>query len=387
MSKDRRLVLPGLLLLFALSLPLFLNDFWLQTGLFAMAAAVGAIGLTLLVGVAGQLSLGHSFFAALGAYTYAWTAGEVGGRAAGLGLAPPVALALSGVAAATAGALFSPISSRLRGIYLGLATIGLVFLARHLMVNVEPVTGGFNGRPVEPMSLLGFSFSNADPDFLAIAGVEFQGLHRLWYLFLLVAVLAGWVGRNIKQSRTGRAFANVRDSEAAAAAMGIHTACAKATAFVISSAYAGVAGALLALAYGRIAPDLFGLQLAIDFLVMIVIGGLGSIAGAAAGAVFVVALPLVLTQYSSQIPFLAAPGSGGLDAATLARLLYGAAIVAVLLFLRGGLAGAASRPRHRRTASPPDASGPIPRLPPVASDGELPSSRTGVPTTSKETTA
>ncbi|WP_432194567.1 branched-chain amino acid ABC transporter permease [Streptomyces sp. bgisy027] len=347
-------------LLVALTLPLLLDDFWLQTGLFAMAAAVGAIGLTLLVGVAGQLSLGHAFFAALGAYTYAWTVGDPAGQEAGLGLPPAVALVLAGVVAAVAGGLFSPISGRLRGIYLGLATIGLVFLARHLMVNLETLTGGFNGRTVEPFSVPGFSFSNADPDYLAVAGVEFEGLHRLWYLFLGIAVLSAWLGRNIRASRTGRALANVRDSEVAAAAMGVNVARAKATAFVISSAYAGIAGALMALAYGRIAPDIFGIQLSIDFLVMIVLGGLGSIAGATAGAVFVVALPLVLAQYSSQLPFLAAPGSGGLDASALARLLYGAAIIAVLLFLRGGLAGTASRIRHRRTARQHDTSGPPP---------------------------
>jgi branched-chain amino acid transport system permease protein len=334
--------------LIALALPLRLDDFWLQTGLFAMAAVVGAIGLTLLVGVAGQLSLGHAFFAALGAYVYAWSAGAAGGQAAGLGLPPVLALVLAGVIPAVAGALFSPISGRLRGIYLGLATIGLVFLARHLMVNLDTVTGGFNGRTVAPLAVPGFSFSDADPDYLAIAGVEFRGLHRLWYVFLAIALLAAWVGRNLRSSRTGRALANVRDSEVAAAAMGIHVARAKATAFVISSAYAGMAGALMALAYTRIAPDIFGLQLSIDFLVMIVLGGLGSVGGAAAGAVFVVALPLVLTQYGSDLPFLAAPGASGLDAATLSRLLYGAAIVAVLLFLRGGLAGTVRRARHPR---------------------------------------
>jgi branched-chain amino acid transport system permease protein len=381
----RRLPL-ALALLVAVLLPFLLNDFWLQTGLFAMAAVVGAIGLTLLVGVAGQLSLGHAFFAALGAYTYAWTVGEVGDPAAGLGLPAILGIVLAGVVAALAGALFSPISGRLRGIYLGLATIGLVFLARHLMVNLEAVTGGFNGRSVEPFSVPGFSFSNNDPDFLAVAGVEFEGLHRLWYLFLVVVLLAAWLGRNVKASRTGRALANVRDSEAAAAAMGIHVARAKATAFVISSAYAGIAGALMALAYGRIAPDLFGLQLSIDFLVMIVLGGLGSIAGAAAGAVFVVALPLVLTQYSSELPFLATPGSGGLDGATLARLLYGAAIIAVLLFLRGGLAGAASRLRHRRAPNPPDPSGLPPAPPPTAAPGSSEPAHPGVPTRSKETT-
>ncbi|SFF74724.1 branched-chain amino acid ABC transporter permease [Blastococcus tunisiensis] len=380
----RRLPL-ALGVLVAALLPLLATDFWLQAGLFAMAAVVGAIGLTLLVGVAGQLSLGHAFFAALGAYTYAWTAGEIGGRAAGLGLPPVLALVLAGVVAALAGALFSPISGRLRGIYLGLATVGLVFLARHLMVNLETVTGGFNGRTVAPFAVPGFSFSNSDPDYVAVAGVEFEGLHRLWYLFLAVVLLAAWLGRNLKASRTGRALANVRDSEAAAAAMGVHVARAKVTAFVLSSAYAGIAGALMALAYGRIAPDLFGLQLSIDFLIMIVLGGVGSIAGAAAGATFVVLLPLVLVQYSSELPFLASPGSGGLEAATLARLLYAAAIIAVLLFLRGGLAGAASRLRHRRDHSPPDTGGPPPVPPPDSTDPAP--AHPGVPPRSKETTS
>jgi branched-chain amino acid transport system permease protein len=102
---------------------------------------------------------------------------------------------------------------------------------------------------------------------------------------------------------------------------------------------------MLALAYGRLAPDVFTLTVSVDFLVMIVIGGLGSIGGAMVGALFVTALPLVLTQYSDVLPFLAAPGSGGLDPATLSRLLYGLAIIAVLVLLRGGLAGAFRRLR------------------------------------------
>lgn len=380
-----------LLLAAALLLPLVLNGFWLQTGLFAMSAIVGAIGLTLLVGVAGQLSLGHAFFAAVGAFTYAWLAGETDGPVAGLGLPPLLAIVLAAAAAALVGALFSPIAGRLRGIYLGLATLGLVFLARHLIVNLDDISGGFNGRGVVPFSVPGFSFSNRDPDFLAFAGVEFTGLHRLWYLFLGVALLSAWIASNLKSSRTGRALANVRDGETAAAAMGIHVARAKATAFVISSAYAGVAGVLLALAYTRISPDVFALQLSIDFLVMIVIGGLGSVGGAAAGAVFVAALPLVLTQYSGELPFLTTPGTGGLDAATLARFLYGAAIIAVLLFLRGGLAGALRRIRGRLSTAPPaEPSRPVPHPevpPPGATDGPIHDPHAaGVPISLKETT-
>ena len=210
----------------------------------------------------------------------------------------------------------------------------------------------------------GFSFSNKNPDYLAIAGVEFQGLHRLWYLFLVLTLLAAWLAANLRTSRTGRAWANLRDSETAAAAMGIAVARHKASAFVVSSGYAGLAGALLALAYGRLSPDLFSLTLSVDFLVMIVLGGLGSVGGAVLGALFVTALPLVLAQYSSSLPFLAAPGSGGLDPATLSRLLYGVAIVLVLLFLRGGIAGAVRRLRSRggtpESGAPDDTGGATP---------------------------
>ena len=357
MSEPRTSRLPGriaglVLLLVALALPLVLSDFWLQTGLFVMATAIGAVGLTLLVGVAGQLSLGHAAFAAIGAYVYAWSTGESTTTVSGAGLPPVVGLVLAAVVSALVGAAFSPVAGRLRGIYLGLATLGLVFVVRHLLVNLDQWTGGFTGRSVESFALGGFSFSNESPDYLAVAGVEFEGLHRLWYLFLVLALAACWLAANLRSGRTGRAWANVRDSETAAAAMGIGVARAKASVFVVSSAYAGVAGAMLALAYGRIAPDVFSLTASVDFLVMIVLGGMGSVGGAVVGALFVTALPLVLTQYSSSLGFLAAPGSGGLDPSTAARIVYGLAIIAVLVFLRGGLAGAARRLRHRSSSTP-----------------------------------
>jgi branched-chain amino acid transport system permease protein len=371
------------LLLVALALPLVLSDFWLQTGLFVMAATVGAVGLTLLVGVAGQLSLGHAAFAAIGAYVYAWSTGESTTTVDSAGLPPLLGLVLAAVVSALVGAAFSPVAGRLRGIYLGLATLGLVFIVRHLLVNLDQWTGGFTGRNVEAFAVGGFSFSNRSPDYLAVAGVEFEGLHRLWYLFLVLALLGCWLAGNLRSGRTGRAWANVRDSETAAAAMGIPVARAKASVFVVSSAYAGLAGAMLALAYGRIAPDVFSLTASVDFLVMIVLGGLGSVGGAVVGALFVTALPLVLAEYSGSLPFLAAPGSGGLDPSTASRIVYGLAIIAVLVFLRGGLAGAAGRLRHRGrpTSAPAPAA---PHDPSSTDDVGRPAAVT--PARSKETT-
>lgn len=336
-ERARRLALWVPVAALALAAPLSLTGFWLQTGLFAMAAAIGAIGLTLLVGVTGQLSLGHAFFLAVGAYGYAFLAGTGEDRVCGAGLPTPLAAAGAVVLAGAAGALFSPIAGRLRGIYLGLASLGLVFLGQHLLLNATAVTGGFNGRDVAPFDLLGFSFTATDPQ-LVVFDVSYGALERLWYLGLAFVLLSCWFARNLLAGRPGRALVGVRDSELAAAVMGVDVRRYKAAAFTVSSAYAGLAGVLLALAFGRIVPDSFGFVTSINFLAMIIIGGLGSIAGAIAGAVLVTALPLVLGHYSDALPFLAQPGQPGIGAAEAARLLYGGAVVAAVLFAPGGLA-------------------------------------------------
>lgn len=351
MSDRRRSMLTGALVVaavvVALAAPLSLRSFWLQAGLFAMAAVISAIGLTLLVGVAGQLSLGHAFFVAIGAYGYCFFAGQsVPGAAdapTGLGLPPLLAAAGAVLAAGLAGALFSPISGRLRGIYLGLASLGLVFLGQHILFNATSVTGGFTGRDAPPFSILGFTFSNTDPDSLVVLGVQFGELERLWYLGLVLVALAWWCARNLVASRPGRALYTIRDSEVAAGVLGVNVVRYKAAAFTISSMYAGLGGVLLALAFGRIVPESFGLFMSVDFLVMIVLGGIGSVGGAVAGAVFVTLLPLVLNRYSDQIPLLSEAATGGFSAADLSRILYGLAIVVVLLFAHDGLAGLAGK--------------------------------------------
>jgi len=338
-----RLLLWALIVVLLLAAPLSLTSFWLQTALFVMAAAIGAIGLTVLVGATGQLSLAHAFFVAIGAYGYAFLAGASERDVLGAGLAPPLAAVGAVALSALAGALFSPIAGRLRGIYLGLASLGLVFLGQHVMQNAAAVTGGFNGRDAEPFRIFSFSFTGTDPD-LIVLDVPYGALERLWYLGLLLLGLAYWYARNVLRGRPGRALMAVRDSEVAAAVMGVDVRRYKAAAFTLSSAYAGLAGVLLALAFGRIVPESFGFLMSIDFLAMIIIGGMGSVGGAVAGALVVTALPLILSRYSDVLPFLAQPGEAGVGAAEAARLLYGAAVIAVLLFAPGGLAQLARRP-------------------------------------------
>jgi branched-chain amino acid transport system permease protein len=331
-------------------LPQYLGSFWLQAGLFAMAAIIGAIGLTLLVGITGQLSLGHAFFIAVGAYGYSYLAGHavhVGAQStSGLGLPPLLAMIGAVALAGLAGALFSPISGRLRGIYLGIASLGLVFLGQHILFNAEGITGGFNGRDAEPFSVAGFHFADTHPS-LIVFGVDYGQLERLWYLGLVLVAVAYWYARNLVGSRPGRGLQSVRDSEVAAAVMGVDVPRYKAAAFTISSMYAGLAGVLLALIFERVVPNTFDFGMSIDYLAMIVLGGLGSIGGAVIGAIFVTLLPQIFDHYSDALPLVSAPG-GSLEPSEAARFLYGAAVVAVLVFFPGGLASLGQRPRPRR---------------------------------------
>ena len=323
----------------ALLIPLYLEAFWLQTGLFAMSAVIGAIGLTILTGTTGQLSLAHAFFCAVGAYGYCYFAGGEGlgtNAASGLGLPPLISMVLAVGLAGLAGALFSPVSGRLRGIYLGIASIGLVFIGQHILFNAVDLTGGFNGRDAEPFSLAGFSFSADNPEF-SVLGVPFEETERLWYLGLLLVTISSVSARKLVDGRPGRALETVRDSEVAAAVNGVDVTRFKAAAFTVSSMYAGLSGVLLALIFSRIVPESFGLALSVEFLAMIVIGGLGSIRGAVLGGIFVSTLPKVLDHYSDSLPFLADAGSGGIEPGQAARFAYGFAIVAVLLFAPGGI--------------------------------------------------
>jgi branched-chain amino acid transport system permease protein len=344
----------AVLLVVLLALPLYVDEFWLRTGFAVFGAIVGAIGLNLLVGTTGQLSLAHAFFLAVGATTYTYVSGSPGGfatKVGGLGLPPLVGMLAGVLLAGLAGLLFSPIAARLRGIYLGIASLGLVFIGQHLLNTWTSVTGGFNGRTTPSFSLFGFSFTDDNP-YLAVLGVPFRQAERLWYLGLVLAIAAYVFARNLISSRPGRALQTLRDSEVAAAVMGVNVQGYKARAFFVSSIYAGLSGVMYALSIGSIAPESFSLAVSVQFLAMIVLGGLGSVGGAALGAVVVSALPLVFQQYADSLPFLSGPGQGGVAAGEAARFLYGAAVILILLFQPSGLAGLAQRFRRPRRPAP-----------------------------------
>lgn len=353
-------------LLVLLAVPIYVDEFWLRTGFAVCGAVVGAIGLNLLVGTTGQLSLAHAFFLAVGAVTYVFVSGESGGLGladlSGLGWPPVLGMIAGVLLAGLAGLLFSPIAARLRGIYLGVASLGLVFIGQHVLNSWTQVTGGFNGRSAPEFSLLGFTFGNTDPD-LFVLEVPFREAERLWYLGLALALTAYLFARNLLRSRPGRALETLRDSEVAASVMGVNVQRYKGRVFLLSSMYAGLAGVMYALSIGSIAPESFGLEVSILYLAMIVLGGLGSVGGAALGALFVTALPLVFQRYADVVPLVGGSGDGGLAAGEAARYLFGLAIVLVVLFEPAGLAGLAARFRRRgrdpggRPPPPPAAAG------------------------------
>lgn len=349
-----RFALIAVSLILLAALPLYLDAQMLKIGSWSMAAAVAAVGLTLLVGTAGQLSLAHAFFAAVGAYGYAYLASPDDGPGW-----PPALAALGGIAlAGLAGLAFSPVAARLRGLYLGVASLGLVFIGQHLLKNLTPFTGGPNGRSVTPFEIFGFELSGSNPP-LVLLGVPLGAQERMWYLALFSLLVAIFLARGIIKRRPGRAFIMVRDNQAAAAALGINVQHYKASAFVISSAFAGGAGVLTALAYNYITPQNFGLTLSINFLAMVLIGGLGSVGGAVVGAVIVTALPLLLESYAAGSGVLAAGGSGGYDATTVSSIIFGVLIVILIILEPGGLArlgqrcwASLRRGSNRREAKP-----------------------------------
>lgn len=368
-STLRRLVTPVALLVglvVLLALPIYLEAGYLRAGQYMMIGAVGAIGLTLLIGQAGQLSLAHGFFLLVGGTTYAVLAGAPDEEEGllGLGLPPLVALIGAVVVPALVGLAFAPIAGRLQGIYLGIASLSLVFIGLYLGQRYDNLTGGTSsGRRPETFSLFGFGFGNSDPD-LYVFGVEFERDERLWYLFLFLTVVAYLLARGAVRSRPGRAWRAVRDNEAAAAVMGVNVVRAKAGAFAVSSGFAGLAGAMTVLWLTILKPDesefgTYGINVSIAFLAMVIIGGLGSVPGAVLGAVLVNGLPQILALATAGSDLFSTTGGGGLTPVILTQFAYGAAIVLVVLFEPSGLVGIGRRlsgARPRRRTAPADSS-------------------------------
>lgn len=322
----------------ALLLPFILTDDLLLILTLGMVAAVGAIGLNLVTGYAGQISLGHAFFIGLGAYTAAVLGGNPDEALLGYGLPIYVWLPAAGIVAAVAGLLVGPLAVRLRGLYLAIVTLGLVFIGEHVFREARHLTGGPGvGRRGPPLEAFGIDFTVSGPLF----GIDFAREQRQFFLALVFLIVFATIGRNITRSKVGRAFSAVRDRDVAAAVIGVGLTGHKVMAFAMSSFFAGVTGALFYAIIGVFEPNTFGLLMSIQYIAMILIGGVASISGAIMGAIFIQSLPRLAAGIAGFLPFIGEGSAGGglLSVFQLEAILYGLLIIAFLIFEPRGLFG------------------------------------------------
>ena len=345
------------------------NDDWFSIVNYTLIAAIASLGLNVLSGYTGQVSLGIAFFMAIGAYTAAYLGGDMPSSPLDpLGLALPfiIWLPAAGIVAALIGALIGPTALRLRGFYLGIVSLSLIFIGQYLFFNVRSITGGPQGRTF-PVPAIGSATFDQQNSYFGLALTSGQ---QYFLLILVVLVLAAFFVHNVMRSRAGRAFQAVRDNETGATIMGVNLFEAKMGAFILSSFLAGIAGALFA-SYSRyIIPDYWSLILSIQFVAAIIIGGVASVWGSILGAAFVFGLPLVIDHFSL-LP--TSGGTGIITSGDLNALLYGLLIVAFLLFEPGGVIGLARRAQAltRRFNSHSDEGGEPAELTDLPSDGAI----------------
>src|SRR6185436_15772672 len=325
-GMNRRILLGIVLLAVACALPFLVSNYRTFQLTLVLVYAIALLGLNILTGYSGQISLGHGAFYALGAYVTAILMDKAG-------VPYWATLPAAGAVCLAAGFLFGLPALRLEGLYLALATFALGVSMPQLLKyhHVEKWTGGVQGIVIpkpEPPAVL--KEAGMTPD------------QWLYFFALAVALLMFLVGWNLLRGRVGRALVAIRDHHMAAEVMGVNTALYKSLAFGVSAMYTGVAGGLGAIAVQFVAPDSFNIFLSIIFLVGIVIGGLASIPGALYGAVFIQFVPNIADEISKAAPWA----------------IFGVFLIAFVYVLPWGVAGAVSMALARlRTKVPPSDAG------------------------------
>jgi branched-chain amino acid transport system permease protein len=296
-------------------IPVFADRYFIYLACISGITIIGALGINLLIGYTGQISLGHAAFLAIGAYTSAILSSK-------LGTPFLINLVCSGLVAAFAGMLIGIPSLRLRGLYLVITTMAFQFIVEHIIYRWESLTRGDEGIALPIPS---------------IVNVTIDSDQRFYILIMSLVVLAVIAQKNIIRTRAGRAFQAIRDRDITAETMGIWLARYKLLAFVISSFYAGVAGALYAYYMAFISPDHFNLLISIQYIAIIIVGGMGSILGSIYGAIFIVLLPEVLGFFARGLgeSFPAFTSHFG----DVKGIIYGLIIVGFLIYQPKGLYG------------------------------------------------
>ena len=278
--------------------------------------AIAAVGLNILIGYTGQISLGHGAFFGVGAYTAAILATKAGF---------PFLLCLlaSGVVTAAVGIIFGLPSARLKHLYLLIATLAGQFILEYVFVEWESLTGGAEGIIITEANLFGINLRND---------------RTFYFVIFFCFTVMTWMAVNLMRTRYGRAFIAIRDNDRAAEGMGIAIFRYKLLSFAVSSFYAGLAGGLFAIYMMSITAEPFNLWLSIEFIAMIIIGGLGSIPGAVLGTVFIVTLNEVLSHATGYLMNVGVSTGVAITIAPLREFVFGLTIVLFIIFEPKGLA-------------------------------------------------
>jgi branched-chain amino acid transport system permease protein len=297
-------------------LPWMLDNYWLSIVNIIGIAVIGAVGLNILVGFTGQISLGQGGFLAVGAFTSALLSGRAG-------LPIPLSVLAAVLVTAAAGAVVGLPALRLKGLYLAIATLASQQIIEFVIRRWSWLTGGQGFLDVRRLGLFGWE-------------VPRKSYELVWYaVIVVVAALGIMAARNLFRTALGRSFMAVRDQDIAAATVGVNLTRAKLTAFALSSGYVGLAGALTAHYTEIVTWERFTLDVSVQYLGMIIVGGLGSVAGSVYGAVFLMLLPPLLSELAdalrTTVPILAAE----LPAIQVAAV--GLVIMGFLLFEPRGL--------------------------------------------------
>lgn len=300
----------GALLLVLVTAPAVLPSYWVSQLSFVLIYAIAGLGLMVLAGFTGLLSIGHAAFLGVGAYTASVLS------AAGMPL--PVSLLAAALLSALFGVAIGLPALRVKGIYLAIATLAFGFIVEEGMARWESVTGGNNGKAVKAADMFGFSL-NTEQSF--------------YYACLVICVLVTLGVLNLLRSSTGRAFVAIRDSEISAQSMGINLAQYKTISFAFSAAIVGSAGALYAHKLRFISPEQFGILQSIDLLLLVVVGGLGSIHGAFLGAIFLITMPQLISISKDWLPTAISQAAG------MQAVVYGVVLMTFVLFEPKGLYG------------------------------------------------
>lgn len=270
--------------LFVSIFPFLASDHGIMVAHSGMIAVVGAVGMMILTGFCGQVSLGHAAFLAVGAHVAAVLGSQ-------FGVPFWLVLPIAGLVSAAVGLTVGPFALRLEGLYLAIVTVGLLFVVEHVIRNGLEMSLGRDYLNVPMHSW--FSSDMNDP----LGSFREDGLisahQKLYFCFVAITAFAVWVSKNIQRSHTGRAMMAVRDRDQAAEVLGVNQTQTKFVAFGVSSFFAGIAGAMYAFAHPVITLEPFGLKMSVEFIAMVVLGGVGTTFGAFWGALaYVILLPI-----------------------------------------------------------------------------------------------